>query len=188
MSRMTEFLRTQENDKLAGGDISAIRHTSREGGLDTVGFGHKLTQSEKDSGAIYGMKIDTLDAQQAEAILQKDIKSIRRTLNQKLKNTYGIPLSSLTSRQQDMLTDYEFNVTGGINKFPKFTKAVLTNNPAIQLDEMTRTFKDSNDLDDKGKPKVKSLARNSAFYNTFMSREAQTAYGELPTPQPLYGK
>ena len=43
------------------GDKNNIIHPSAEGGNDTLGFGHKLTDKEKETGKVYEYDIDNLD-------------------------------------------------------------------------------------------------------------------------------
>ena len=57
---LVSFLKEQENAPLAAGDMSMMRHSSPEGGTDTVGYGHKLTPEEERSGTVYGIDIATM--------------------------------------------------------------------------------------------------------------------------------
>lgn len=161
----------QENAPLLAGDSGWLRHPSPEGGTDTVGFGHKLTAEEDKTGKVYGYALDQLTPEQAEAILSIDIKKKRQTLDRKLRAKHGVRLDELSPRKQAMLLDYEFNLRGGIGSFPSFTGAVIRGDQQKQLDEMTRYFTDK---DGKTKP----LARNRAFYSTFMSNDARRILGE----------
>lgn len=171
MSQLTSFLMQQENDRLAAGDMSAMRHKSPEGGLDTVGFGHKLTQAEQDSGLIGGKAIDTLTMEDAHSLLQQDIQRKRVTLNQRLQAEHGISLKALPLRKQEMLLDYEYNLGDAVGKFPSFTQGVLDGDENVQKDEFMRNFTDAKGV-------KKPLARNAAFYKTFMSPEGKAAFGE----------
>jgi len=171
MSSLLDFLKEQENAPLAAGDESALVHPSPEGGLDTVGFGHKLTPEEVKKGEIYGIAIDSLTLEDAEHILKVDVAKHQQTLDKRLKEKYGIGLKSLSPRKRAMLTDYEFNLGNAIGVFPSFVDAVITDNEPEQASEMVRTFKDR-------QGNRKPLARNKAFYNTFMSSEAKKAWGE----------
>ena len=42
----TNYLQTVENAPLLKGKFKDFRHKSKEGGLDTLGFGHKLTEQK----------------------------------------------------------------------------------------------------------------------------------------------
>ena len=172
MSDFITFLKEQENAPLATGDLSKIRHASPEGGLDTIGFGHKITKAEEQAGAVHGIPIDQIDSmEKVEHILQLDVAAKRKTLDRSLRKKHGVALGSLSPRKQAMLLDYEFNLGSAVKKFPTFTGAVLSGDEAVQKNEFMRTFKD-----DKGERHP--LARNGAFYNNFMSSEAKAAWGE----------
>jgi len=168
---LVSFLKEQENAPLAAGDMSMMRHSSPEGGTDTVGYGHKLTPEEERSGTVYGIDIATMTAQDAEFVLLMDIHAKRKSLDARLRKEHGVSLNSLSERKQMMLTDYEFNLRGGVSAFPSFTGAVIAGDQAGQVDEMTRFFTDPQGV-------TKPLARNRAFYSTFMSDAARQALGE----------
>ena len=157
------------------GDLSKMRHDSPEGGLDTVGFGHKLTEQEDASGEIYGLPIDELTWDQADAILRMDMYQKFSELADVLEKDYDTDISSLSQRQKAMLLDYQYNLRGGVNSFPNFTRAVLSGDEAAQKKEMTRYYYEG---DDKERLNPKPLARNRAFYNAFMSDKAKKFYGE----------
>jgi hypothetical protein len=168
---LVEFLKTVENDALAAGDLSRIRHASPEGGLDTVGFGHKLTRTEDEEGSVYGYSLDSLTLEQAEAVLRQDVAKAEDSLRAKLKAKHNTELEMLSPRKQAMLIDYEFNVIGGIYAFPKFTKAVIAGNRRAQEAEYMRVYTDSNG-------NVHPLPRNVPFFSTFMSRAAIRELGD----------
>lgn len=168
---LVQFLKENENDKLAAGDLSFMRHASPEGGTDTIGYGHKLTAAEEKAGKVHGIPLTQLDAEAADHILQLDIAAKRRTLALSLKKHHGVALNDLSPRKQAMLLDYEFNLGSATGKFPTFTKAVLSDDEGVQKNEFTRYFTDANG-------KTQPLARNNKFYNTFMSTAAKQAYGE----------
>ena len=55
-----------ENNELRLGNKNKLVHASAEGGNDTVAYGHKLTDNEKETGMIYGYKISELTKEQHE--------------------------------------------------------------------------------------------------------------------------
>ena len=168
---LVAFLKTQENAALEAGDMRALRHPSPEGGLDTIGFGHKLTREEVKSGRVYGFDPRNLTIEDAEEILRLDIQRAQRTLDRRLRKSHGVALKDLSPRKRMMLTDYEFNLRGGISSFPSFTGAVIAGDQSKQEDEMTRYYTDAKGV-------TRPLARNRAFYQTFMSNDARKKLGE----------
>lgn len=106
------------------------------GGMD-IGFGHKLTGSEKKSGEVYGIDITKgITKNQAYMILNEDTK-----VHQAQAAAYVGPekFDALPPIAQDILTDFSF--TGTIDKFPKFVEAVLNGDFATMRDEYERYFK-----------------------------------------------
>jgi len=47
----------------------------------TVGYGHKLTNKERDSGEVYGYKLSTLTKEQAEDIFNRDLEVARNDVD-----------------------------------------------------------------------------------------------------------
>jgi GH24 family phage-related lysozyme (muramidase) len=70
-------IKINENRKLFNNDTSKIVHDSYEGGNQTIGYGHKLTDEEVKSGEVYGYKIATLTKEQAEDIFNRDLEIAR---------------------------------------------------------------------------------------------------------------
>ena len=66
------YIKNAENQALLKTGMK-LRHKSGEGGLDTIGYGHKLTETENAMGEVYGYKLDTLTREQADDILLKDV-------------------------------------------------------------------------------------------------------------------
>ena len=112
-----------------------------------------------------------LQADDAENLLKIDIQSKRESLSRSLRKSHGINLNQLSNREQDMLLDFEFNVGSAVRKFPKFTTAVVAGDEATQQQEFTRSFTDAQGNE-------RPLARNRAFYNSFLSPDAKKAFGE----------
>ena len=165
------YLKEQENPKLLAGDMSMMRHVSPEGGNDTVGYGHKLSNHEQFTGTAYGLPIEELTEEDAQRILKADVDRAHAAASRHLKSAYGVALEELPGREQAMLVDYQFNVRGGISSFPSFTKAVLIGDESTQHDEYIRHYTDAKGV-------RRPLARNRAFYSTFMSESAKASFGE----------
>ena len=132
------------------------RHKSVEGGLDTIGYGHKLTKTENAIGQVYGYKLDTLTEEQANAILLEDLEK----KNQILINKLGTSYTNLDPKRKQMLLDIEFNVKKGVDAFPKFKEGVLQNKIDVMKKEYERKFTDSKGV-------TKPLTRRNKLFNEF---------------------
>lgn len=165
--RFTNYIERVEGFKTGKGK-TPFRYPSPEGGLDTVGLGHKLIQDEIDSNSVYGFDLDTLTKEQAREIFREDLIKYEKMLKSDLKTNYKkyemkqpIDYDTLNRKQQEMLLDFTFNL-GSLKSFPKFTEAVLKGDMATARKEYKRYFED-----DKGKVKeVKN--RNEQFFETYL--------------------
>jgi len=164
--RFTNYLQKVEGLKTDTGK-TPFRYESAEGGNDTVGIGHKLTDAEVKSGKVYGYDLKTLTKEQVQDILQKDLDKTKSVLSKNLTNKYKKSFEDLTPKQQEMLLDLQFNVKdsgkgGGILEFPKFTEALLKNDLETMRKEYKRYY-----TDPETKKNV-SLGRNKDFFNTYL--------------------
>jgi len=164
--RFTNYLQKVEGLKTDTGK-TPFRYKSAEGGNDTVGIGHKLTDAEVKSGKVYGYDLKTLTKEQVQDILQKDLDKTKSVLSKNLTNKYKKSFEDLTPKQQEMLLDLQFNVKdsgkgGGILEFPKFTEALLKNDLETMRKEYKRYY-----TDPETKKNV-SLGRNKDFFNTYL--------------------
>ena len=123
---------------------------SVEGGLPTIGYGHKI----KDNTEPQSMKKGMSDSD-VSSLLQKDLDIAHGHVKDYIKRVYKVDLL-LTPRQSEMLTDFAFNL-GGLNKFPKFVDAVLRN----QTEKIKHEYKRH-----AGGKELKG--RNHAFFNRFL--------------------
>ena len=153
------YVKSAENDQLFKTG-TGIRQKSPEGGNDTIGYGHKLTAEEIKSGKVYGYDIDTLNKNQANTILLRDLEEKNKILNNKLGTAY----TELDPKRKQMLLDIQFNVKGGIDSFPKFTEAVLDNDINTMQEEYKRYFKNK-------QGEYQELARNKSFSSFFFDTE-----------------
>ena len=102
----------------------------------TIGYGHKLTPEEIASRKF----IDGVDEIQASKMLEEDLFGKRGYYNrarQEFTNMFGEynkelgysvdfgPWNTLSEDQKMMITDYSFNVIGGLESFPKLMFALL---------------------------------------------------------------
>lgn len=165
-----EFLKLVENAPLASGHTRSIRHTSPEGGLDTIGYGHKLTPTEVYNNAVGEYCLSQLDEEVATLILIQDIQKYSNSLTRRLKKRMGVSYGKLPIRSQDMLLDFEFNLGDALRKFPMFTKAVVEGDEAVYSREYQRSYADSEGV-------RHPLARNRLFHEWFLSEEAKDYYG-----------
>jgi GH24 family phage-related lysozyme (muramidase) len=154
-----DYIKNAENEALLKTGMK-LRHKSGEGGLDTVGYGHKLTETEDAIGEVYGYKLDTLTKEQADDILLRDLEK----RNQLLINKLGKAYTNLDPKRKQMLLDIEFNVGDAPGVFPNFTKGVLENNIDVMKKEYERKFTDS-----KGEEKPLTR-RNELFSNFFFGK------------------
>lgn len=165
--RFTNYIERVEGFKTGKGK-TPFRYPSPEGGLDTIGLGHKLTQDEIDSNSVYGFDLDTLTKEQSKEIFRQDLIKYEKMLKSDLKTNYKkyemkqpIDYDTLNKKQQEMLLDFTFNL-GSLKSFPKFTEAVLKGDMATARKEYKRYFEN-----DKGEVKeVKD--RNEQFFKTYL--------------------
>ena len=149
------YIKTAENEELYKTG-KKLRHTSQEGGLDTVGYGHKLTETENAMGEVYGYKLNTLTKEQADDILLKDLEKRNQILINKLGKSY----TNLDEKRKQMLLDIEFNVGDAPGVFPNFTKGVLQNKIDVMKKEYERKFTDS-------KGETQPLTRRNELFSNF---------------------
>jgi GH24 family phage-related lysozyme (muramidase) len=153
------YMKKVENASIINKTPKSFRHSSPEGGLDTVGFGHKLTAEEQKTNTIYGYNIDNLTTEQVNDIFQQDINKAEEIL---IKN-YGDKYNNLDDRRKQMLIDFQFN--GGskmVKKFKKFRTAIFNGDEETMKKEYIRFFTDT-------KGSTKSLARNKDFADYFFN-------------------
>lgn len=143
------------------------RHKSPEGGNDTIGFGHKLTDEEVKTNRVYAYSLDKeLTIKDCIKILRTDLVRAKITLTQRLETAAEVWLPDLPIRSQLMLLDFEFNLGNCVDKFPRFTHAVCTGDIAGQRKDYKRYYRDPYD----GVREVRF--RNESFYETFLTDEA----------------
>ena len=133
-----KYMRMVENDKLAATrDPKYIVHNSPEGGLETVGYGHKLNVLEKQTGQVYGWHIDELTVEQCDYILALDIDQRANALSQTVPSW-----KKRTLRDQELLVSYQFNLGSVEAAFPKFYASVLSGDIEGQRKEYKRFYRD----------------------------------------------
>lgn len=99
------------------------RYESLEGGTDTIGFGHKLSESEQKNNKIsvngieYNLD-DGLNDDVAKELLQQDWVRYES----KAKKHFGEDWGSMSEATRLLATEIEFNIAGGLSNYPTFTK------------------------------------------------------------------
>ena len=156
-SDFLKFMMSVENAELKGRDPKTKTwrpHVSPEGGLETVGYGHKLNswaEVKKHTG---------ISDKDVVKLLRDDLIAANKKVHQYIESHYGAKIL-LSQKQDEMLTELAFNL-GGLEKFPRFTDAVLRNN----FDVMKQEFKRSYTLPSGER---KSLERrNKLFYDRYL--------------------
>jgi len=164
----SNYIKTVENQKLLKGNISSFRHKSPEGGLDTIGFGHKLTEEENKTNTVYGYDLSEIKASTSkERIIEISNDILRQDLEKTEKiliKIHGDKFNNLDNRRKQMLIDFQFNVRNFKNKdvFPLFKKALFAGNEKEMKKQYKRFFKSNG--------KTKSLARNKFFKKYFLDK------------------
>lgn len=166
-----QYLMEQEHGAFLKGDAPAL-HDSPEGGLPTVGFGHKLSQEEYDSGKVYGYDIYTMTPEQAQEVMIKDLEKHEKSLAREL----GDDFEKLDQNRKEMLLDFQYNLGSAKKKFPTFTQAVIDNDVETMNKEYKRGYTDA-------EGNFRELqSRNKAFAVNFLpTAEGVRQYPEVPT-------
>jgi GH24 family phage-related lysozyme (muramidase) len=137
------YIKKVENAPLMKGTTNEMRHKSWEGGNDTIGFGHKLTDKEIETNKVYGYSLDNLTPKIVKIILLQDLAQASADLELK----YGKQYLDLDTKRKQMMIDFQFNM--GSDKFLS--------------DEKWTKFKEGMWADDKDKIKEES---DRGFYDT----------------------
>lgn len=154
-----EYIKLAENEPLLKKGTNAV-HRSPEGGNDTIGYGHKLTDAEKKAGKVYGIPLKNINAENAEKILMMDLMKRDKALSARLGKQY----EGLDQKQKEMLLDFEFNVGNVEKQFPNFTNAVISGDMEGALKEAKRYYTPKG-----AKQPVELTRRNQLFEQTFFS-------------------
>jgi GH24 family phage-related lysozyme (muramidase) len=175
-----DFIKSVENpNKVGYKNGKWYPHKSPEGGLPTIGYGHKLTQSEVNTLSV-GVDEKTVvgllkrDLLRARDVVYKDHKEWVATtikdLQKKFPNNafyknlkYTDPIFSISEDQLNMLTDFVYNL-GSLKSFPNFKHAVFMKDWKTAKKEYKRSYVDSSG-------KRKELGRNSIFFDKFLANK-----------------
>ena len=156
------YIKKVENDPLRLGLTKKVIHKSAEGGNDTVAYGHKLTNKEKETGMVYGYDINNLTKEQQNDILIRDLQKA----DKQLIKVYGDAYLKLDKRKKQMLIDFQFNMgSGGVEKFKNFRDGLFNNDESQMEKEYERGYTDENNNF------IKLDGRNNQFYNFFFKQK-----------------
>jgi GH24 family phage-related lysozyme (muramidase) len=145
-----KYIKTVENSIYAGFDKQKkLWFPYKDIAGWNIAYGHKLEDDE-----IINFK-NGIDQKTAEKILIQDLQIAKQRMRNYIKKTYNVNIM-LSKKQEEMLMDFSFSL-GGLEKFPKFTDAVLRNNWNTAKKEYIRSS--------AGK---KLTGRNEAFFNRFL--------------------
>jgi GH24 family phage-related lysozyme (muramidase) len=134
------YMKKVENAQLLGGDVSMLEYVDAnesDTNKKTIGYGHVITDKERESGKIYGYDIENLTIEQANEILKRDLSKAY----DQLTNTFGRQFLDLDDRRKQMLVDMQFNL-GSLEAFPKFTEALFAGDETTMMKEYKRSFRD----------------------------------------------
>ena len=152
-----EYIKCVENGGKAGfQDGTWYPHKSPEGGNDTIGYGHKLLDSEEWMQK--GVSDDEI-----EKLLIHDILNACDGASNVISKYASGDFDSLPQNCKEMFTDFVFNLgANGLRKFPKFVAAAIDNDTETMHKEYKRYYRN-------GCGEVKELEhRNSEFYQMFL--------------------
>lgn len=130
-------------------------HRSAEGGRPTIAYGHKLLSDREEKKFTGG-----IDEREATKLLVKDLLEAKEKVRRYIDDRYKIHLM-LDKKQMEMLTEFAFNL-GGLEKFPKFTDAVIRRNWPIAAQEYRRSYRTAS-----GERK-KLTRRNQLFFDRYL--------------------
>jgi GH24 family phage-related lysozyme (muramidase) len=138
-------------------------HESVEGGLPTIGYGHKVTEEEEESGQI---KIDNMSFSWKHGLsnlsilklFQQDVKEAEKKLSnewhmgglakgQVFSDATDPSFSKLPAKHQGVLLSIAYNVGSMLNEkglwaWPKLRQAILANDDRRVFEEMLTWYKD----------------------------------------------
>lgn len=156
-----QYIKDQEGAvKDASGMHKAYQDST---GVWTIGYGH--TGGVKSS--------DRWSEQKAEQYLKQDLQQAENIVKDHVSSNF--PGKSLGTSQLQMLTDFAFNL-GGLNKFPKFTAAVVNKDWNTAAGNYKR-YADGKELE----------KRNTSFYNKFL-KPLLTGHTAKKVPGQYIGK
>lgn len=101
-----------------------------DAGYRTIGYGHLVKEDENfDNG---------ISEQEARQLLARDIQNAELGARNMFDDMFGDgEFDNLSPNAKAALIDVQFNVTGGISKFPKFSKAIFDGDTKKAIKEIS---------------------------------------------------
>ena len=132
---LTTLKKLENNTKTGYKNGKWYPHPSVEGGADTIAYGHKLLPQDRN---LYQGITD----EQASALQQQDVLAKQTEAKRLVDKQYGAgTFDGLPQDSQMLLIDYQYNVAGGLNKFPSFVEGIVSGNKEQMLKEYERGSK-----------------------------------------------
>jgi hypothetical protein len=181
-STLLPFLR--DNEGFISKLDTAVEDKGKQNPTKDIGYGHKLSAEELKNKEVYGIDVSKeISKDQADFILSKDLEKKYKQVSKKIPN-----FKNLTPLEQSLVTDFEFNVKGGIKTFPKMLKALQARDIRTLNKEYKRYMGTREEIKNKSRPLKK---RNETTYSTFiapLTRKYENKAGNLvasnPNPYP----
>lgn len=160
LERLKSFLHQAEGGKEVQKELGHFRrgrffpYPSVEGGAPTVGFGHKM-----DPGEVIRKGLTEAEA---DKLLEEDLSKATGRAKDYIEGRFGSKAwDKLDDKRKAMATEFAFNL-GNLEKFPKFTKALIEGDWETIAEEYKRYY-----TTESGE--TKELAgRNRLFYETYI--------------------
>ena len=163
------YIKNVENAPLLKGKFKDFRHKSKEGGLDTIGFGHKLTEEENKNNKVYQYDLSEITKNNfleiSNDILRQDLEKTEKILIE----IHGDKFINLDTRRKQMLIDMQFNIRNFEKPevYKKFKKALFDGDEEGMNKEYKRGFYPSK-KDRENKTNYQTLGRNKDFKEYFL--------------------
>jgi len=163
------YIKNVENAPLLKGKFKDFRHKSKEGGLDTIGFGHKLTEEENKNNKVYQYDLSKITKNNfleiSNDILRQDLEKTEKILIE----IHGDKFINLDTRRKQMLIDMQFNIRNFEKPevYKKFKKALFDGDEKGMNKEYKRGFYPSK-KDRENKTNYQTLGRNKDFKEYFL--------------------
>jgi lysozyme len=159
-----DFIQYIKDQEGAVKDASGMHKAYQDStGVWTIGYGH--TGSVRPG--------DKWTEQKAEQYLKQDLQQAEGIVKNHVSSNF--PGKILGTSQLQMLTDFAFNL-GGLNKFPRFTTAIVNKDWKTAAENYKR-YADGKELE----------KRNTSFYNKFL-KPLLTGHTAKKTPGQYIGK
>ena len=156
-----DYLKKVENGGKVGwsaDDSLWFPHASPEGGNDTIGYGHKLLNSEVEVAE------DGMTDKEIEDLLVEDMRKATIGAESVLKEYFDANYDELSTNSQEMISDFAFNLGGhGLRKFPKFVDAIIEDD----IDTMRKEYKRYYTAGSGERRELEQ--RNEEFYSLFLA-------------------